>query len=232
VARRLRLSVALVFLSLLSGLLLLGPFGGVPGVAGVPLVLAVAVALFFNLRSAYHLGKALLVERRPDAILLDAGHALLFALQDAGLVGKAIPPEAVRVVEKTDGYEVSLGDAPPEDGADFVSSYRQIFAPVRDQRYLILRNEHRLPNTALRHLWAFLRPLFRQPEGYPPAYHPVPDVLAARKENAEAFSRHWRCYVGGGAFVYTRSPEGRRMLLNARAQRRPRIGDLAFESWK
>ena len=94
---------------------------------------------------------------------------------------------------------------------------------MRDQRYLILRDEHRIPSPVLRYLWAFLRSIFRQPEGYPPAYHPVPDVLAARKEYAEAFSRHWRRYVGGGALVYTRSPEGRRILLNARAQRRPRM---------
>lgn len=56
-------------------------------------------------------------------------------------------------------------------------------------------------------------------------------VLATRKENAEAFSRYWQRYVGGGTFVYTRTAEGRRMLLGARPQRRPETRDLAFEVW-
>jgi superfamily II DNA or RNA helicase len=230
VVRKLRVSVVLVLLAFLSGALLL--IGNVPGIVGIPLILVAAVAFFFNLRSAYRLGKALLVEYRPDAILRDTGHALLFALQDAGLMGKGVQPESVRVAEESDGYEVSLEDASAEDAAVFIRSYRQIFAPVRDQRYLILRNEHRLPNRALRYIWILFRPFFRRFEDYPPAYHPVPDVLATRKENAQAFSRYWQRYVGGGTFVYTRTAEGRKMLLGARAQRRPETRDLAFEVWK
>jgi hypothetical protein len=229
VVRKLRVSVVLVLLSFL--LLLLGLVGNVPGIVGIPLILAVAAAFFFSVRPAYRLGKALFVEYRPDAILRDTGYALLFALQDAGLIGKDVSPGSVRVVEKSDGYEVSLEDASPEDAAVYIRSYRQIFAPVRDQRYLILRNEHRLPNRALRYIWVLFRPFFRRSEDYPPAYHPVPDVLATRKENAEAFSRYWQRYVGGGTFVYTRTAEGRRMLLSARAQRRPETRDLAFEVW-
>jgi hypothetical protein len=218
-------------LSLLFGaLLLLGLVGNVPGIVGIPLILVVGAAFFFNLRSAYCLGKALLVEYRPDAILRDTGHALLFALQDARLIGQDVPPGSVRVAEKSDGYEVSLEDASPEDAAVFIRSYRQIFAPVRDQRYLILRNEHRLPNRALRYIWILFRPYFSRYEDYPPAYHPVPDALATRKENADAFSRYWQRY-GGGTFVYTRTAEGRRILLGARAQRRPETRDLAFEVW-
>ena len=120
-------------------------------------------------------------------------------------MGKGIQPESVRVAEKSDGYEVSLENASAEDAAVFIRSYRQIFAPVRDQRYLILRNENRLPNRALRYIWILFRPFFRRFEDYPPAYHPVPDVLATRRENAEAFSRYWQRYVGGGTFVYTRT---------------------------
>jgi superfamily II DNA or RNA helicase len=230
VVRKLRVSVVLVLLAFLSGALLL--IGNVPGIVGIPLILVAAAAFFFNLRSAYRLGKAMLVEYRPDAILRDTGHALLFALQDAGLMGKGVQPESVRVAEESDGYEVSLEDASAEDAAVFIRSYRQIFAPVRDQRYLILRNEHRLPNRALRYIWILFRPFFRRFEDYPPAYHPVPDVLATRKENAQAFSRYWQRYVGGGTFVYTRTAEGRKMLLGARAQRRPETRDLAFEVWK
>ena len=147
---------------------------------------------------AYRLGKAMLVEYRPDAILRDTGHGLLFALQDAGLMGKGVQPEPFGVAEKSDGYEVSLEDASAEDAAVFIRSYRQIFAPVRDQRYLILTQRTPPPESRLELHLVLFRPFFRRFEDYPPAYHPVPDVLATRKENAEAFSRYpWQRYVGG-----------------------------------
>jgi hypothetical protein len=56
-------------------------------------------------------------------------------------------------------------------------------------------------------------------------YHRVP---------AEALARHWRRYVGGGRLLYTRTAEGRSVLLQARAGRRGGDGGrpLAFELWK
>lgn len=213
-------------------LLLLGATGGLPSAVGLALGGITVAALLFNLRSAHRLGKTLLVEQRPEGILGDAGRALLLALQDTKAIGHEPSTEDVSVFETPNGYEVSLEGASPEDTATFVRAYRQIFAPVRDQRYLILRDEHRLPKVAFRWLWLFLRPFFQNPDGYPPAYHPVPDILATRKESAETFSRHWQRYVGGGTFVYTRTGEGRRMLLSARAQSRPKTRGLAFEVWK
>jgi superfamily II DNA or RNA helicase len=192
-----------------------------------------AITFVFNVRSAYRLGRALLVEQRPDAILFDVGRALLEALKDAGLVSWSLMPDHLRVSEHADGsYEVSLDHSSPEDAATFVRSYRQIFAPVGDQRYLILRNEDRLPNVALRWLWVPLRRFFRTRSDYPSSYLPVPDLLATRKERAEALARHWERYVGGGQLIYTRSARGRRALLEARASRRPKAGNLAFEVWR
>lgn len=171
------------------------------------------------------------MEQRPDAILHDVGQALLLALRDAGLLDGNFPLRSMCVVEKSEGYEVSLGADSPENAALFVRSYRQIFAPAREQRYLILRQEDRLPKVFLRPLWRLLRRYCRNPDACPPAYHPVPDLLATRKERAEAFSPHWQRYVGGGALVYTRTGEGRRRFLAARAQSRPETRNLAFEAW-
>lgn len=38
--------------------------------------------------------------------------------------------------------------------------------------------------------------------------------------------------MGGGKIVFTRSEIGRAVLLSARAQRRPKVKQLAFEIWK
>ena len=235
--REFRLSavvVFLVFLFLGVAFALGASVGGVPGWLSLGALLGVvAITFLFNLRSAYRLGRALLVEQRPDAVLLDVGRALLEALKDAGLVSRSITPDHVRVTEQTDGScEVSLDYASPEDAATFVRSYRQVFAPVSDQRYLILRDEDRLPNAALRPLWFSLRLFFRRRSDYPSGYHPVPDLLATRKERAEALARYWERYVGGGQLVYTRTDAGRRALLKARAGRCPKPGSLAFEVWR
>jgi hypothetical protein len=49
-------------------------------------------------------------------------------------------------------------------------------------------------------------------------YHAVPSVLGARKAWAEVFARLWRQRVGPSELVATRTPQGRRLLLRARAK--------------
>jgi superfamily II DNA or RNA helicase len=191
------------------------------------------VAFVFNLRSAYRLARAFLYEQPPDGILLDVGRALLAALKDVGLVSRNLQPDYVRAIEQPDNsYQVLLDYASPEDAAIFIRSYREIFEPVRDQRYLILRDDGRLPSLGLTAPWWILRRCIRNVAGYQATYHPVPKVLATRKARALAFARSWERFVGGGELVFTRSEEGRAVLLQARAQRRPRVKGLAFETWR
>lgn len=66
----------------------------------------------------------------------------------------------------------------------------------------------------------------------PKAYHWVPDALASHRERAEALARHWQRLLGGGELVYIRTDEGRRLLLQARAQRRRPFWQMAFEIWR
>jgi hypothetical protein len=46
------------------------------------------------------------------------------------------------------------------------------------------------------------------------------------------FAHYWAQYVGGGELIFTRSEIGRKLLLQARAQRRPKVKGLAFEIWR
>ena len=105
----------------------------------------------------------------------------------------------------------------PEDSDTFARAYRQMLGPLGDARYLIERDSTSLRNPAYRAVvagaqerCAWMRDL--------KAYHRVPDVLASRRERAETLARHWQHYVGGGRLVYTRTAEGRRILLQARAE--------------
>ena len=201
--------------------------------SGLILIFGTIVVFLMNFRQAYRIARKFLVEQPPDAILLDVGRALLDGLKKAGLISRNLQQEYIRVVEQPDlSYDVFLDYASPEDAATFIQAYRQVFEPVRSQRYLILRDDHRLPSMLLTGFWRSLRIWYRETAGYPPAYHPVPDILASRKELAESFAASWKRYVGGGTLVYTRSEVGRRLLLQARTQRRPKVKGLAFEIWR
>lgn len=199
----------------------------------IVLVVGFIATLVLSFRSARRLARAFFVDQPPDAILLDVGRALLASLRDTGQVSKNLQPEFVRTAELPDNsYQVFLDYASPTDAATFIQAYRQIFGPVRDQRYLILRDDSRLPQLRLAPFWFVLRRWYRQRRGFKPAYHPVPDILATRKEYAETFAGYWRQYVGGGRLVYTRTEMGRGFLLVARTQSRPKVPGLAFETWR
>jgi superfamily II DNA or RNA helicase len=197
------------------------------------IMVILAVTLLLHVKKIYQLSKKLFTEQNPDAILLDIARALVEALKANNLISKNLSPDYVRVIEtEKHAYQVMLDYASPEDAATFIQAYEEIFEPVVDQRYLVMRTEDRLPNLPLRILWFPFRSWVRSVGMYPPAYHPVPRILASRKERVETFARYWMKYVGGGKIVFTRSELGRAILLSARAQRRPKVKQLAFEVWK
>ena len=74
----------------------------------------------------------------------------------------------------------------------------EILGPVQNPRYLLVRNS-----------WLGIKKRVD--------YHAVPAVLGARKENAERFAELWRSDVGSSKLVFTRTADGRRTLLRARA---------------
>jgi hypothetical protein len=166
------------------------------------------------------------------ASLLDVGRALFAALQAAGLVSSRLDDDHVQVAEiLAEGYEVFLDRASPEDSSTFSLAYQQVLGPIADARYLIERDSTTLRNPLYRPLWLLVRTLL----GLGPdltGYHRVPDVLATRRELADALARPWRHYVGGGQLVYTRTDEGRRVLLQARALPRRPIRQMAFDIWR
>jgi hypothetical protein len=193
---------------------------------------AMLLALLINGAAIWRVFRRAFLEMPADAILLDIGKALLAALRDAGVVSRNLDDKYVRVVE-TDagGYEVFVDYASPEDSDVFSRAYQELMGPLRDPRYIIARDSSSLRNPIYRALWRLVRGLIGRGEEHH-AYHPVPTVLATRRERADALARHWKRYVGGGRLVYTRTEEGRHILLKARSQRRRLVRQMAFEIWQ
>lgn len=73
----------------------------------------------------------------------------------------------------------------------------EVLGPVQNPRYVLVRR-------------SWLGSIARED------YHTVPTSLGARKDMAEMFAKLWNKKVGSSKLVFTRSAEGRRLLLRAR----------------
>lgn len=240
-ALRRSLRGALVGILTLSGVVFLNLAASTPEGSGLgwwayilaaSLAIGSGITLFRNRKIIARALRTLLVEFPPDAILLDMGRALLAALQEAGVLRSELSEDHLRVIVHPDGAcSVRLDGASPEEAAIFIQAYREMFAPIRNPRYLILRLDDRLPEWLAGGFWKRLRawipPALRRP-----VYYPVPQPLATQRPYAEAFARAWQRYVGDGQLIYTRSPEGRRHLYRARTQESFSIQDLLLTLWQ
>ncbi len=135
-----------------------------------------------------------------DGTVRQIALSLAEALQECGLLPSVKDEPRVLVERQSDGsVTAALADADFFEQALFADSLEEILSAVENPRYFLTRSK--------RH-WRWLRSDF----------HAVPQVLGADKKKAEAFYRAWKKRVGPAALVYTRSTEGRRFLLRARAR--------------
>jgi hypothetical protein len=177
--------------------------------------------------SAIRLGRAVLSEQPLDTILLDVGKALVVGLCNAKLIDRRVLPESVWVERQSDGAcRVSLENGSPQDITIFTQAYHEIFAPLRNQRYLILRRTLLNPESLL----DAARGLLGQ-SGSRLRYFPVPAVFG-RREQIEPYLRAWRSYVGDAELIFTRSETGRKALLEGRARQSSPVKGVAFETWR
>lgn len=80
----------------------------------------------------------------------------------------------------------------------FIKSLQEIIGPVVNPRYIIIRK-------------SFFIKVISQKD-----YHSLPDIIGRNKKFAEHFEKQWRKLVGSCDLVYTRTTEGRRLLLKSR----------------
>lgn len=82
----------------------------------------------------------------------------------------------------------------------FTEAMSEIVSVIDSPRYLILRKSRKLF-------------FISQTD-----YHAVPEVLGRKKESSAYFAECWRKLVGENELIFTRSKEGRKMLLKARME--------------
>jgi superfamily II DNA or RNA helicase len=133
----------------------------------------------------------------PERSIKQIGRAVLEALEYEGSIDQHAGVFRVYADRNGDGTVFCwIGGGTGKEQATFLRALREILSPIDNPRYLLAR----------RKIWR----VFRED------YFAVPDALARKKEVAEIFTQRWKRLVGPVELVYTRTPEGRKLLLRAR----------------
>jgi superfamily II DNA or RNA helicase len=133
----------------------------------------------------------------PERSIKQIGRAVLEGLEYEGSIDQHAGDFRVYADRNQDGTVFCwIGGGTGKDQTVFLRALREILSPIDNPRYLLAR----------RKIWR----MFRED------YFGIPDAIARKKEFAEMFTQRWKRLVGPVELVYTRTSEGRKVLLRAR----------------
>ncbi|WP_277467925.1 DEAD/DEAH box helicase family protein [Paenibacillus sp. PastF-2] len=129
----------------------------------------------------------------------EAGLAVYTVLYEMKLIQSAPSIHLIGTQEDKGMIVCWLRDGSTHEKTVFLNAMQQLLDPIDNPRYLIYRTSRR---------WF----------GRSHDYHAIPEEIGRRKEHAERFAALWRKHIGPAILVYTRTPEGRTKLLEARVK--------------
>ncbi len=150
-----------------------------------------------------------------SSLSLAVGHAVLGALEQAGLVAGS---NKLHVGDRAGGYvRMFLEDAAESDAVVFSASLAEALGPLENPRYVIPRFADEIRDTWLSGILPeVLSQYFRKRHRNMAALHAVPAALARKKRLAEIFAQHWNRHVSPGQPLYAHRGEGEHLLREAR----------------
>jgi hypothetical protein len=181
---------------------ILGLLGRSPSSDYFWLILKVAAAVGALVSAPFFLKAGWLFIRHGtvERSLQQVGTALMDALLRAGVIQSPREGLAVHAAQLEEGgVRCWLNGGSSFEQSLFLKSLREILDPVENPRYVLVRRSR---------LFGIGRK----------DYHAVPELLGRKKENALYFLRAWKKRIGPAELVYTRTVEGRRLLLHSRAR--------------
>jgi superfamily II DNA or RNA helicase len=161
-------------------------------------IIGVLGLLIFG-RMAYKTLRIYLKYRDISKDIQKIGEALLSTLIESGIVHSPTSDLKVEASKnKWGGVYCHLSGGTTFEKSTFIQALREIVAPIDNPRYIIERR-------------SFLAGVFKQVD-----YHSVPDIIAKNKRQAEFFETQWKKCVGSCCLIYTRTKEGRKIILRSR----------------
>jgi len=161
------------------------------------ILIALLVATLYALPKA---GKALLLSLRHQSLefnIREAALVLYRTMHELGLLEPAPSPRRIGVKKDEMGPVVWMRGGTTYEKTRFLNALQEFLEPIENPRYLLYR-ESKL-------LWLIKRR----------DYHAVPEELGRKKEYAELFLRKWTDSMGPARLIFTRTPEGRKKLVQA-----------------
>lgn len=126
---------------------------------------------------------------------------LLNSLIKAGVIHTDISKLKVETsVDRWGAVYCHLEGGTTFDKSTFINALQEIVSPINNPRYVIIRKNRFM--------------LFIKQKDY----HSVPDILGRNKNLAEYFKHQWQQLVGACDLIFTRTIEGRKLLLKSRVK--------------
>ncbi len=160
---------------------------------------AVGVLLFGRL--AFKTFRAYVKYRDISKDIHNVGESLLVSLVKVGAIHTSLEELKVdSAIDKSGAIYCHLEGGTTYEKSIFIKSLQEVVGPVESPRYLMVRK-------------SFFLNLLAQKD-----YHSVPDIIGRKKQHAEYFKKQWGKFVGDCELIYTRTIEGRKLLLKSRIQ--------------
>ena len=164
-------------------------------IVGKPFVHSLPILLLALLLLAVFWGRYF-IYRSPYKRLETFGKAIHQALLDSGQIEtEESAPRVVKDSKQAIYNAIYLKGASMREKEIFAQALTEFFAPIENQRY-ILKSCHKVKDQT--------------------EFFAVPSMFEKRKADAESFLRHIQKSVGKYNLIYTRSVQGRPILLEAR----------------
>ncbi|MFW6352210.1 MAG: DEAD/DEAH box helicase family protein [Bacteroidota bacterium] len=129
------------------------------------------------------------------------GDALLNSLIKAGAINTDYSKLKVETsVDKWGAVFCHLEGGTTFDKSTFINALQEVIAPIDNPRYVIIRKNRFM--------------LFVKQKDY----HSVPDILGRNKNLAEYYKNQWERLVGSCDLIFTRTIDGRKLLLRSRVK--------------
>lgn len=162
------------------------------------MIIGVVGVLFFGHRF-YKTFRMFIKYRDISKDIQQIGEALLESLIKIGAIQTEYSKLFVKSsVDSFGAIYCHLDGGTTFEKSTFIKALQEILASIDNPRYLIIRKS------------LFLRVISQKD------YHSVPELIGQNKKAAEYFERQWSRFVGTCELIYTRTIEGRKILLKSR----------------
>ncbi|GAA0492509.1 hypothetical protein GCM10008986_18580 [Salinibacillus aidingensis] len=164
----------------------------------VPLFIGLGLGAIFSAPFLWKAMKIFIFNPSIESSMKQVGKAVYHTLYDIGRI-QTSPAHNKINAEKNEWGEIVcyLEKGTTHEQKLFLQSVQELVDPIDNPRYIIHR-------TSGKRFW------IRHD------YHAVPEEIGRKKEYAQKLLEQWKKRIGEAELIYTRTPEGRKILLKAR----------------